>query len=81
MGFISSSFTVDLLTVWLAVPVLVLLAGFGVLVIAGIPIGDVPRLLGEWRARLRRPPKPEIEYGASHQAYDTPLVEAEPLAG
>lgn len=80
LGFISSSFTVDLLTVWLAVPVLVLLAGFGVLVIAGIPIGDVPRLVGEWRAKLRRPPKPEIEYGTSHQAYDTPLVEAKPVA-
>jgi S-DNA-T family DNA segregation ATPase FtsK/SpoIIIE len=81
LGFISSSFTVDLLTVWLAVPLLVIVAGFGFLVIAGIPIGDVPRLLGEWRAKLKRPAKPEIEYGTSHRAFDTPLVaEDEPVA-
>jgi len=74
LGFISSSLTVDLLTVWLAVPVLVALTGFGILVIAGIPMSDLRQRLVDLRERLRRPEKPEIEYGAQHRAYDTPLV-------
>ncbi|MCC6494841.1 MAG: DNA translocase FtsK 4TM domain-containing protein, partial [Propionibacteriaceae bacterium] len=75
LGFISSSLTVDLLTVWLAVPVLALLTAFGVLVIAGIPMSELGKRLGALRERLRRPEKPEIEYGAQHRAYDTPIVD------
>ncbi|MCA0307830.1 MAG: DNA translocase FtsK [Actinobacteria bacterium] len=78
IGYISSSLTVQLLTVWLAVPVLVVLAVFGVLVIAGIPMSELGARLHALRERLRRPEKPEIEYGAPHKAYDTPLVEDEP---
>lgn len=75
LGFISSSLTVDLLTVWLAVPVLVALAVFGVLVIAGVPMSDLKERASALRERFRRTQKPEIEYGAQHRAYDTPLVD------
>ncbi len=75
LGFISSSLTVDLLTVWLAAPLLVVLTAFGVLVIAGIPMSELGQRLGALRERLRRPERPEIEYGAQHRAYDTPIVD------
>jgi S-DNA-T family DNA segregation ATPase FtsK/SpoIIIE len=75
LGFISSSLTVDLLTVWLAVPILVLLTVFGILVIAGVPMSELGERARALRERLRRPEKPEIEYGAEHRAYDTPLVD------
>ncbi len=75
LGFISSSLTVDLMTVWLAVPLLAVLTAFGVLVIAGIPMSELRERFGALRQRLRRPEKPEIEYGSQHQAYDTPLID------
>ncbi len=46
LGYISSSLTVRLLTVWGAVPVLALLTGFGVLVIAGIPMSELGHRMG-----------------------------------
>ncbi|MDR1450128.1 MAG: DNA translocase FtsK, partial [Propionibacteriaceae bacterium] len=49
-GFFSSSVIVDILTVWVAVPLLVLLAGFGGLVLAGKPLREV----GAAAARLGR---------------------------
>lgn len=81
LGFISSTLTVDLLGVWVSVPLLVLLTGFGILVIAGIPMSELGARAAAVRERLRRPEKPEIEYGAQHRAYDTPLVEDEPEPG
>ncbi len=78
LGFISSSLTVDLLTVWLAVPLLALLTGFGVLVVAGIPMSELRVRTAAVAERLRRPQRPEIEYGVEHRAYDTPLVEDGP---
>jgi S-DNA-T family DNA segregation ATPase FtsK/SpoIIIE len=75
LGYISSSLTVRLLTVWGAVPVLALLTGFGVLVIAGIPMSELGHRMGQLRERFRRPPRDEIEYGAQHRAYDTPIVD------
>lgn len=75
LGFISSSLTVDLLTVWLAVPLLAVLTAFGVLVIAGVPMSELRQRAAALRERFRRPEKPEIEYGTQHQAYDTPLVD------
>lgn len=77
LGFVSSSFLVDLLTVWLAVPVLVVLTLFGLLVIAGIPIYEIPNRLAAFRDKFpKRAPKP-ISYGGD-KAYDTPLVGGEP---
>ena len=73
LGFVSSSFLVQLLTVWLAVPVLVLITLFGVLVIAGIPLHEIPVRLAEFRDKFPRPEPKPIHYGVDH-AYDTPLV-------
>jgi S-DNA-T family DNA segregation ATPase FtsK/SpoIIIE len=48
------------LTVWLAVPVLVLLAGFGVLVVTATPLAQVPAALRALRDKaLGRTPPPE----------------------
>ncbi len=76
LGFISSSMLVDLLSAWLAVPLLVILAVFCVMVILGIPFSDLRRHAAAIVARLHRP-KGEIEYGTSHRAYDTPVVDDE----
>jgi S-DNA-T family DNA segregation ATPase FtsK/SpoIIIE len=75
LGFLSGSASVQFLTVWVAVPVLVVLTVFGVLVIAGIPASELTARLRALRERFRRPAKSEIEYGAEHRAYDTPLVD------
>jgi len=75
LGFLSGSAGVQFLTVWIAVPVLVILAVFGVLVIAGVPASELGARLTALRERFRRPPRSEIEYGAEHRAYDTPLVD------
>lgn len=75
LGFIASSFLADLVTVWVAVPLLVLLMLFGVLVIAGIPLHELGAKWAELKAKLpeRKAPEPSITYGVD-EAYDTPLV-------
>ena len=78
LGFFSSSFLVDLVSTWLAVPILVLVALFGVLVIVGIPVHEVPARLGELRKKFTPPPKQVTDYNGD-EAYTTPLVhEPEP---
>ena len=42
VGYISSSLLADLLTVYVAVPLLILLLLFGVLVVIGIPLHQMP---------------------------------------
>ncbi|NDL59253.1 FtsK/SpoIIIE family DNA translocase [Phytoactinopolyspora mesophila] len=42
VGYIASTVLADLLTVWVAVPLLILLTLFGVLVVTGIPLYEVP---------------------------------------
>ncbi|MDN5570231.1 MAG: DNA translocase FtsK [Propionibacteriaceae bacterium] len=75
LGFISSSFLADLLTNWVAVPLLVLVSVFGLLIVTGIPLHEFPARLVALRARLpQRPERAELTYGVD-QAYDTPLVE------
>ena len=77
LGFIASTIVADLVTVWVAVPLLVLLLLFGVLVIVGIPLHELATRFAEFRAKLpskpERPPAPELKYGVG-EAYDTPLV-------
>lgn len=77
LGLIASSLTVDLMTAWAAVPLLVAMTGFGVLVILGIPMSELGTRLSSLRHRFARP-KSEIEYGSQERAYDSPLVEPEP---
>ncbi|MEL4505705.1 DNA translocase FtsK 4TM domain-containing protein [Luteococcus sp. H138] len=80
LGYISSSLLADLLTVWVAVPLLVLLMFFGIVVIIGVPIHVMVDRVQEARelAAERRAarPRPQIEYGAD-EAYDTPLIKGD----
>ena len=74
LGFIPSSFLMDLGDVWVAVPVLVATALFGALVITGIPLHEIPERARALQERYRRTPaEPEPTYGVD-EAYDTPLV-------
>jgi DNA segregation ATPase FtsK/SpoIIIE, S-DNA-T family len=80
IGYISSSLLSDLLTVYVAVPLLILLLLFGVIVISGVPLHQIPDRLRSLRARLRHGTVviegqvvPELEYGGD-QAYDTPVI-------
>jgi DNA segregation ATPase FtsK/SpoIIIE, S-DNA-T family len=80
IGYISSSLLSDLLTVYIAVPLLILLLLFGVIVIAGVPLHQIPDRLRSLRGRLRGRPVviegqvvPELEY-RGNQAYETPVI-------
>lgn len=42
IGYIASTVLADLLTAWVAVPLLVLLTMFGILVVTGVPLYEVP---------------------------------------
>ncbi|WP_420175499.1 DNA translocase FtsK 4TM domain-containing protein [Luteococcus sp. OSA5] len=84
LGYISSSLLADLLTVWVAVPLLVLLMIFGIVVIIGIPIYEMVDRVQDARAlaaeRRASRPRPAIEYGVD-EAYDSPLIKGEVEAG
>src|SRR5262249_22500817 len=54
LGFLAADPLVDGLTVWVAWPVLVLVAGYGVLVLTGTTAREVPGRLRELVARGRR---------------------------
>ena len=74
LGFIPSSFLTDLVTVYVAVPVLVAMAVFGAVVITGIPLYEVGPRFNAWRDQYRRDePGEQPTYGVD-EAYDTPLV-------
>ncbi len=74
LGFIPSSFLMDLGGQWVAIPVLIAMALFGALVITGIPLYEVPERLRATREKYRRPEREnEPTYGVD-EAYDTPLV-------
>lgn len=76
LGFLSSSLLADLLTVWVAVPLLVLAAAFGLLVIVGIPVHELAtRAKGLWSKLRASRHRPEPEYGVD-EAYDTPIVQS-----
>ncbi len=77
LGFIASTIVADLVTVWVAVPLLVLLLLFGVLVIVGIPLHELAARFAEFKAKLPSKPEPTpapaLKYGVD-EAYDTPIV-------
>ncbi|HSK28219.1 MAG TPA: DNA translocase FtsK 4TM domain-containing protein, partial [Jiangellales bacterium] len=57
VGYVVSTLLADLLTVWVAVPLLVLLCVFGLLVVTGTPAHEVPARARAWRdAVLGRTP-------------------------
>ncbi|MCW5953507.1 MAG: DNA translocase FtsK, partial [Propionibacteriaceae bacterium] len=74
LGFFSSSFLVDLVSVWLAVPILVLVAGFGLLVVLGIPVHEIGERVAAARARFapKKPAEPTDYTG--DEAFASPLV-------
>ena len=80
IGYISSSLLSDLLTVYVAVPLLILLLLFGVLVVVGVPLHQIPDRVRAARARLRPPPvviEGEVVRALEHggaQAYETPVI-------
>jgi DNA segregation ATPase FtsK/SpoIIIE, S-DNA-T family len=81
IGYISSSLLSDLLTVYLAVPLLILLLLFGVLVVMGMPMHQVAERARLARDRLRRSSaviEGEVvdDQGQldSDQPYETPVI-------
>ena len=80
LGFISSTLLVELLSVWIAVPILVIFALFGVLVIAGIPLNEVPARFGNFTKRFKKEKPKEIDY-EGNKAFNTPLITDEHSLG
>src|SRR4051812_33487079 len=84
VGYISSSLLSDLLSVYVAVPLLILLTLFGILVVVGIPLHELPERVRAVRAALQRPVVSGeadavpggLEFGLD-RAYDSPVI-AEP---
>ena len=58
IGFIAASPLTEALTVWVAVPLLVLLLVFGLLVSTATPVHTIPDRLRQLRGRLLGPPMP-----------------------
>jgi S-DNA-T family DNA segregation ATPase FtsK/SpoIIIE len=76
VGFLSSSLIADILTVWVAVPLLLLLTGFGALVLIDRPVRQVVAALVARSERVlswRRRRTAEIEH-SDQPAYDSPLL-------
>ena len=81
VGFLSSSFLADLLTTWVAAPLLFLLTLFGVLVVIGRPLNQViqgAKVLAAKVLAHRETPK-DVAFGVD-VAYDTPLLADEDSA-
>ncbi len=80
LGYVSSSLLADLLTTWVAIPLLVLLTLFGLVVLIGTPLRQIPARISAWRQDLAahsRTIHADIEYD-SDEAYETPLIEDKP---
>ncbi|WP_392508511.1 DNA translocase FtsK [Naumannella halotolerans] len=76
LGYVSSSLLADLLTVWVAVPLLILLALFGLVMVLGTTLHEMPERWREFRESLperQHRDAAEIEYGVD-EAYDSPIV-------
>ena len=83
LGYLSSSILADLVSVYAAVPLLVLLLLFGVLVVVGIPLHELADRARTATARLTADPDAvegtvlddrDLAYGVD-EAYETPVVE------
>ncbi len=77
IGFVSSSVLTDLLTVWVSVPLLVLLTCYGIVLLVGVPIREIP---GRIRATVDGLPGrgDDVEYGLDEEPYASPLVHRRP---
>ena len=80
IGYISSSLLTDLLSVYLAVPLLIMLLLFGVLVVVGIPMHQVVERMRLARDRVRKGQlviEGEVvddRTGLVDQPYESPLI-------
>ncbi|MEV0403720.1 DNA translocase FtsK 4TM domain-containing protein [Actinoallomurus sp. NPDC050550] len=90
IGWLLSAPLTSTVTAFVAVPLLLLLVGFGLLVVTATPVHRVPDRLAELRDRmmLREPPeaaepaaknkkrsrKTDVELGEHQKPYDTPVV-------
>ncbi|MFW6599894.1 DNA translocase FtsK [Propionibacteriaceae bacterium Y2011] len=79
LGFISSSLLADLLTSYVAIPLLILLTLFGLVVVVGSPLRDMPRRIAAFRQQVvsqraeRAVHDADMEYDRDH-AYDSPII-------
>jgi S-DNA-T family DNA segregation ATPase FtsK/SpoIIIE len=74
VGYISSSLPADLLTVYIAVPVLAIATGYGVLVLLDTPVHVAADRMQSAAGRLRPPRRQHDFEPDGPDAYDTPLV-------
>lgn len=77
IGFLSSSFLTQILPIWLSIIILVFFTIFGVLVIFGIPIFELPRRFRAWKESLLE----DFEELKDEEPYASPLIrdiESEP---
>jgi len=75
IGYAMSAPLVSIITKWAAVPVLVLIAGFGLLVITGTPLHRVPDRIAELNGfLLRRHADADAEFGAGGQPGEAPAA-------
>jgi S-DNA-T family DNA segregation ATPase FtsK/SpoIIIE len=77
IGFLFSAPVVSAVTVWVAVPLLLLLAGFGLLVLTGTPVHQIPERISALRERLWHIPKAKSDTTDENSSDDpTDLVTA-----
>ncbi len=80
LGFLSSTLLADLITVWVATPLLVLLTVFGVLVVIGKPVREITQGFSAWVGRMqerreaRREAEAELTEYEADEPYVTPIV-------
>ena len=77
VGFVASTVLADLLTVWVAAPLLVLLSVYGLLVVTGTPVHALPARARSVRAWLVGKPAGDSEIAdrvGSSTPYESPLL-------
>jgi len=79
VGYISSSLLSDLLSVYVAVPLLALLTLFGLLVVVGIPLHELPERARTARAALLRPSRAQRPWRS--QTGHRPGLSGQPTTG
>ncbi|MBD0292566.1 MAG: DNA translocase FtsK 4TM domain-containing protein [Jiangellaceae bacterium] len=81
IGFVASTLLADLLTVWVATPLLALLTVYGLLVVTGTPVHTLPARAGALRDRFigrRASAGDPSEPPDDRHPYDTPVIVDEP---
>jgi S-DNA-T family DNA segregation ATPase FtsK/SpoIIIE len=74
VGYVAAAPLVTGLSIWVAVPVLVLVVGYGLLVITGTPVREVPARIRRMRGLPEDPSTPDAETeGAAEEAPEVAL--------